>query len=236
MKYKKELNVSYTLGTTLTIELLQKRIEYVKKVYIHSSYNKNDSFYLLEELCNKNNIFIDYNDKIFNKLSDKENCFVIGEFYKYEMTLNHEKHIVLVNVSNMGNLGTIIRSAVGFGIQNIAIIKPSVDVFSPKVVRASMGSIFNINIEYFDTFDEYSERYKNKKKYPFMLQSSKKICEVSFEDDCALIFGNESSGLPIEYLNIGDSVIIPHSKTIDSLNLTIAVSVAIYEVQKKYYE
>ena len=55
----------------------------------------------------------------------------------------------------MGNLGTILRSCLGFGMKDIAIIKPGVDIFDPKVVRASMGSIFSLNISYFNSFEDY---------------------------------------------------------------------------------
>ena len=147
-KYKKEDLESYTLGTTLTLELLNKKVNLVKRVYIHSKQEKNETLDKILNICNKNKIEVIYSDKIINTLSEKENCYVIGVFKKYESKLDYSKnHIVLVNPSNMGNLGTIIRSAVGFGILNIAIIKPAVDLFSPKVIRSSMGAIFNVNIE-----------------------------------------------------------------------------------------
>ena len=68
-----------------------------------------------------------YSDKIFNIVSNKENCYIIGVFKKYESKINPKSnHVVLVNPSNMGNLGTIIRTAIGFGINDIAIISPAV--------------------------------------------------------------------------------------------------------------
>jgi TrmH family RNA methyltransferase len=235
MKYKKENDISYALGITLTVELLKKKLEYVNRVYLHSSYEKNDIYNFILDTCNKNNIPIEVNDKIFRILSDKENCYVIGEFRKFNLELDDSKHIVLVNPSNMGNLGTIIRSALGFGIKNIAIVKPAVDIFDPKTIRASMGAIFSINFKYFDTFEEYYSQYKSKPMYTFMLQSSKSIHDITFKNNCSLIFGNEATGLPIEYLNIGQSIIIPHTSDIDSLNLPIAVSIAIYEVTKNNF-
>ena len=55
----------------------------------------------------------------------------------------------------MGNMGTIIRTCVGFGIKNLAVIEPAVDIFNPKVVRASMGAVFHVNICRYDSFDTY---------------------------------------------------------------------------------
>jgi TrmH family RNA methyltransferase len=235
MKYKKDNDISYTLGITVTIELLKNKINYVNKVNLNSSFEKKEVNYSIFSICKKNNIQIEENDKIFNILSDKENCYVIGEFNKYNAKLGDLNHVVLVNPSNMGNLGTILRSALGFGIKDIAIIKPGVDIFDPKVIRASMGAIFSVNFEYFDTFSDYKEKYKNRQLYPFMLQANKSIHDVEFEDKWSLIFGNEASGLPTEYLNIGIPLIIPHTNYIDSLNLQVAVSIAMYEATKNNF-
>lgn len=231
-KYNKKDSVSYALGATLTIELLKNKLEYVRKIYFHSSLEKNDVTLKIENICKKNNIPIIQSDKAFRVLSDKENCYIIGEFEKFETKLEkNENHVVLVNPSNSGNLGTIIRSMVGFGIHNIAIIRPAVDIYDLKTIRASMGAIFNINFMYFDSFVDYEKNYHNN-FYPFMLQAKKKLKEVNFVKPYSLIFGNEATGLPQEFLDVGESVIIAHSKNIDSLNLTIATSIAIYEATK----
>ena len=108
--YKKGFDYSYTLGAFPTIELIKGHPETVKTVYIHSTFTDKDN---IIKLCKLHNIPVLENDKLISKLSDKENCFVIGIFEKYEDTLDVAKpHIILVNPSNMGNLGTIIRTAV----------------------------------------------------------------------------------------------------------------------------
>lgn len=232
-KYKKHNETSYSLGITLTVELLKNKPQLVEKIYFHTEFEKKEVYYEIERLCSKNNISIETGNKIFNIVSNKSNCYVIGEFKKYNCDINaNEKHIVLVNPSNAGNLGTILRSALGFSIKNVAIIKPAVDIFDPKTVRASMGAIFGINFKYYESFEEYLNEFKNKKMYPFMLKASKGIQTIDFEKDCSLIFGNEATGLEDKFLEIGQSVIIPHSCSIDSLNLPIAVSIAIYEATK----
>lgn len=134
----------------------------------------------------------------------------------------------------MGNLGTIIRSSVGFGILNIAIIKPAVDLFSPKVIRSSMGAIFNVNIEYFDNFNAYLKEKRN--CYPFMLKATTSLSDVVIKEPYSLIFGPEASGLDDSYLNVGCPLIIRHNNTIDSLNLDNAVSIALYEFTKNDFK
>ncbi len=231
-KYKKSDLESYTLGTTLTLELLNKKIEYVKRVYIHSKQEKNETYEKIVNICKNNNIEILMSDKTINSLSDKENCYVIGVFEKFESEItDNENHIVLVNPSNMGNLGTIIRSSVGFGINNLVIIKPAVDIFDPKVIRSSMGAIFNLNFKYYDSFSDYSKNYK-REYYPFMLKAKTNLNNVEKKYPCSLIFGAEATGLDDSYLEIGTPVIIKHKNIIDSLNLDNAVSIALYEFTK----
>ena len=65
-----------------------------------------------------------------------------------------------------------------------------------------------------------------------MLQSNTSIHNVLFKEPFSLVFGNEATGLPNNFLEYGESVIIPHSKEIDSLNLPVAVSIALYETSK----
>lgn len=236
-RYTKQSDKSYALGITLTFELLDKKANCVTKVYYHSSLEKNDTFYRLEKMCRKHQIMMELNDKVFRILSDKENCYVIGEFNKYETKLQNDKnHILLVNPSNAGNLGTIIRSMVGFGYKNLAIILPAVDFFDPKVIRASMGSIFNVNFCYYNDFHEYEKQYKKHHYYPFMLQTDNNITKIKKEGLYTLIFGNEATGLGQSFLEIGTPVKIIHSKDIDSLNLPMAVTIGMYEFTRSDHE
>lgn len=236
-KYKKSDLESYTLGTTLTLELLNKKIEYATRVYIHSKQEKNETYNKIVDLCNNNKIEIIYSDKIINSLCDKENCYVVGVFKKFKTNIDlNNNHIVLVNPSNMGNLGTIIRSSVGFNIKDLVIISPGVDIFSPKVIRSSMGAIFNINFMYFDNFlDYYNLAKDNREFYPFMLKANTNLKDVKNKGKFSLIFGNEATGLSDDYLNIGIPLIIRHTNNIDSLNLDNAVSIALYEFTKNKF-
>ena len=236
-KYQKNSLESYTLGTTLTLELLTKKIKYVKRVYIHSKQEKNNSYKKIISICKENKIEIIYSDKVFNILSDKENCYIIGIFKKYNCHVDLTKnHVVLVNPENKGNLGTIIRSCRGFNIENLIIIKPGVDIFDPKVIRSSMGAIFNLNFAYFNSFEDYINLVQKRNFYPLMLKATTNLSQVEVKEPYSLIFGPESSGLNDEYLKIGTPLIIMHSKLIDSLNLDNAVSITLYEFTKNKFK
>lgn len=226
--YKKDVDYSYTLGAFPTIELIKCRPDIVTKVLIHSTFTDKET---VEVLCKKHGIPVEYNDKQIARLSDKENCFVVGIFHKYTGKLNPKKsHLVLVNPSNMGNLGTIIRTAVGFGIYDLGIITPCADVFNPKTVRSSMGSLFRLNLQMFSSYEEYEKEHKDHEAFCFMLNKdkTKTLAECKKPELFSLVFGNEATGLPEQFLQVGTSVMIPQSPDVDSLNLTIAVGVGLY--------
>jgi len=230
--YKKSFEYSYTFGMFPTIELISTRPSDVIKVLVSSNYKVDSSSLNIFEICENNNIKIEVNDKQINRIGAKENCYVIGVFKKYECNLNFDKsHIVLVNPSNMGNMGTIIRTLTGFGIKDLAIISPGADIFDPKVIRASMGSVFRINFKYFDNFSDYQVTFTKNKLYTFMLDGAKSLKELNHNknENFSLVFGNEATGLDENFAKIGTSVIIKHTDKIDSLNLTIAAGIAMYE-------
>lgn len=235
-KYKNTDSESYTLGTTLTFKLLNNKAKYAKKLYFHPLLKKDDVYNKLIMLCEQYHIPYEENQKIFRILADKENCFVIGQFSKFYKSLDDGNHVILVNPQDMGNLGTIIRSCLGFGITNIGIIKPGVDCYNPKVVRSSMGAIFSVNIEYFNSFDEYLQKFSHHAIYPLMLQATESLSQISIPSKfISLIFGNEASGLPHSFLKLGHPIIIKHSNTIDSLNLPTAVGITLYEFTKNQF-
>lgn len=233
-KYNKDLNYSYTLGAFPTLELVNYKSEYVINIYIHSSFNNIDVINKIKSNIDESKII--YDDKVFNKLKDKDNTYIIGVFNKYSDEIdNLSNHVVLDNISNMGNLGTIIRSSLGFNINNIAIISRNIDIFDPKVIRASMGSIFSCKIKKYVGFAEYLENNEDRNLYPFMLKAKNKLEDIKFNNlkPSSLIFGNESSGLDEKIYSKYDSIVISHSNKIDSLNITNAVSIALYEFNKQ---
>ena len=232
-KYKKNFDYSYALGTELTLELLLQYPQKVINVYIYSKQNENEVFKRIKNLCIKHGIEMIYSDKIFNIVSSKENCYIIGAFNKYESKVNPKSnHVVLVNPSNTGNLGTIIRTSIGFGISDIAIISPAVDIFDPKTIRASMGAVFRLNFQYFESFEEYLKAVEKRDVFTFMLDGAKHLDKIEVTNKYSLVFGNEATGLPSNYQNYGQSVLIKHLNTIDSLNLCNAVSIALYQFTK----
>lgn len=233
--YKKDFEYSYALGAFPTIELIKARPETVIEVLVSSSYREEGEKNLIA-LCREKGIEVKLNDRAVNRLSPKENCYVIGVFKKYKCSLDFDKsHVALANPGNMGNLGTIIRTMTGFGVKNLAIIGGGADILDPKAVRASMGAIFRIKYEFYEDAESYKKRFCNHNIYTFMLDGAAALdtLQIDREKPFTLIFGNEATGLEPEYKDVGQSVVIRHSGEIDSLNLSIAVGISLYEFTKK---
>lgn len=225
--YNKSLAYSYSIGVYPTLELLENRSQNVIKVIIDDKGDKNTGLGKIVDHCKEASIDLETNRLLVNKIAKSENAYCIGVFNKYQSNLEESaNHLALVNPSDMGNLGTVIRTMLAFDVVNLAIIKPACDIFDPKVIRASMGALFKIRFEYFDSFDDYKQRFSNK-LYTFRTNAVDEIDKCVFKKPYALIFGNEGAGLSSDYNDIGQGVKIPQSKHADSLNLSIAVGIAL---------
>lgn len=225
--YKKDCEYTYTMGSFVTIELLKNQISKVEEVFVHSKYSAATR---LLELC-KDAVPVTFNDKIFDRIGVNQNNFTMGIFQKYTMKIDSNRpHIVLVNPSDMGNVGTIIRTALAMGYRDIAIISPAADLWHPKTIRASMGALFKVNVQYFESFEEYSSHFKSHQFFTFMLGAEHLL---SYES-CpqlplfSLIYGNEGDGLDNSFLSVGTAIQIPQTNEVDSLNLAVATSIGAF--------
>lgn len=230
--YKKDFEHSYSFGVFTTLELLLNRPNEVIKIIISEKGNENKGIEKILNIAKKENYEVIFNDKLVDRISKKENTYVIGVFRKYTSLIEESNHLVLVNPSDMGNMGTIIRTALGMNIKNIGIITPSVDIFNPKVIRASMGSTFKLNIEFFRSFEDYKKKFTNNILYSFILRGEVELKDIDIDSEksYSLIFGNEGQGLNEEYFSkISQTVKISQTDEVDSLNLSIAVGIGLYK-------
>jgi TrmH family RNA methyltransferase len=231
--YKKNSDHSYTFGVFPTLEMLECRPNDVLGIVAHPKGSKNRGIVKIQKISSEIRIPFEYQEKVFNRLGARENDYAIGVFKKTETGLDQSaNHVILVNPGSMGNLGTIIRTMLGFGFQDLAIIEPAADIFHPEVIRASMGSIFKIRFSRFMDFEEY-RKFHSHHLYPLMTDGMIPLPEVSFAPPFGVIFGPENAGLPEEFHGYGSSVNIPQSDAIDSLNLATSVAVALYQANQR---
>lgn len=233
--YRRTLDYSYAPGIFPAMEALKNAPHSVRRLLISSKAEGSLGVQKLIVLCQDAHVRIEIADKALSRLSGKENCFAAAVFQKQATPLDlNASHIVLHNISDAGNLGTVLRTALGMGFQNIAIIKPAVDVFDPHVVRASMGALFSLKVLEYNTFAEYRAQFGAHSLYPFMLQGSVELEDAlpAAKPPLALIFGNEGAGLPESFKTLGTAVRIAHNDKIDSLNLSVAASIGMYAFRK----
>lgn len=229
--YHKDLPYTYAPGLFPTLEALKKRPECVLRVLLGSKAAPSAALDEIGALCQARDIRIEQADRMLARISSKDNCFAAAVTRKTQGALDPARaHLVLHHISDKGNLGTILRTALGFGYEDIAIIKPAADVFDPHVVRASMGALYSLRVAEYDEFEAYRAQFPKHALYPFMLDGavSTKAAAQSAINPFALVFGNEGSGLPPDFAKMGQAVRIMHGDGIDSLNLSVAAAIGMY--------
>lgn len=188
----------------------------------------------LYEIADKECIYV--TEKIFNSLTDVVNpqgiLAVINKSKKAkEIKYNEDFILVLDNIQDPGNMGTILRTLDSINISQIVISKNSTDVYNPKVIRSTMGAIFRVNIIVSDNLVDTIEEIK-KQKYKVLatsLKGAKNIYDINFKKT-AVVIGNEANGVSNEVLEKVDTHIkIPMLGRTESLNASVAASVIMYE-------
>ncbi|WP_375578963.1 RNA methyltransferase [Marivirga tractuosa] len=141
--------------------------------------------------------------------------------------------LVLDDIRDPGNLGTIIRLADWYGIKNIICSETTAEFYNPKVISASMGSIFRTNLYRRDLKGFLGEN-KHRKIYGALLEG-KNVHQVKFEADGLLVIGNESHGIHQDIIpSISDKVTIPKIGHAESLNAAMATAIICDNVFRDY--
>jgi TrmH family RNA methyltransferase len=175
--------------------------------------------------------------EILKKLSNTESTpTVMAVVYKKkEDEKIGEKILLLDNIQDPGNLGTIIRSAVAFNIDTIVLSKDTVDLYNPKVVRSNQGMMFHINIITRDTINFINElKNMDYKIIGTKVTNGKDVREASIYSHFALVIGNEGKGISNEVDSLCDEYLyIKMNDNCESLNASVAASILLYEINNK---
>ena len=148
-----------------------------------------------------------------------------------KINYNEDLLVILVNIQDPGNLGTIIRTVDSIGLTQIILSKGTVDPYSPKVVRSTMSGIFRVNIEQVDDIaSTIKQIQKNKfKVVATSLATNKSMYDISY-NKTAIVIGNEANGVTKEVLGLADEKVkIPMLGKTESLNAAVAAGVVMYE-------
>ena len=205
------------------IILKESRYEYFNKNY---NIGEHDNLTILK-------------DELFNEVSTQENSQ--GIIFLYSKNLNTIDDIegdvvILDDVQDPGNVGTIIRTMIATDFRNLILTKGSVDVYNPKTVRATMSGIFKLNVIY-ETSENIVKFLKEKNYLTIstaLHEDSISYDEIEQKERNAYIFGHEGGGVS-DYLieNSDIKAIIPIYGNIESLNVSVATGVFLYKMREK---
>lgn len=175
-------------------------------------------------------------NKIFNDISDVKTpqgiLAVIKKNQNNQIETNSDYILALDSLQDPGNMGTIIRTADSANINQIIINKTTVDPYSPKVIRSTMGAIYRTNII---EVEDLKATLKEMKSKGFQiittdLKATQSIYDINYNNKTVVVIGNEANGVSQEILQTADKkVIIPMLGKTESLNASIAASIMIYE-------
>lgn len=179
-------------------------------------------------------------EKIFLSLTNVVNpqgILAVIEKEQNNNVINYDNDMFLVldDIQDPGNMGTILRTADSLDLKQIIVSKGSTDIYNPKVVRSTMGAIFRVKII---ESDNLVKTLKEMKKHKIKivttsLQTDKKIYDVNYEKS-AIIIGNEANGVSEEILELADEKVkIPMPGKTESLNASVATAVILYEAMRK---
>ena len=185
-------------------------------------------------------------DSLFEKISETVNpqgILAVCHIKEFDVTnvdySNSPFFVVLENVTDPGNMGTLIRTADAAGADGIFLSKGCVDIYNPKVIRATMGSIFHLpiyrNLNLMDLMEDFKNN--NVKTLAAHLKGTSTPYKVDMTTACAVIIGNEANGISDEISEMAsDLVKIPMPGKAESMNACIACCILIYESVRQIIE
>ncbi len=144
--------------------------------------------------------------------------------------------VLLENVRDPGNLGTIIRTAEAAGVAGVILSKESVDIYNPKVIRSTMGAVYRVPFVYAEDFNELLKTLKMQgvRLLAAHLKGQKTFDKADYSGKVGILIGNEANGLSEEASDAAEEkVLIPMAGNVESLNAAVAAALLMYEAFRK---
>lgn len=212
---------------------------YIREVYVSESYIEKNG--ISDKL--KRTGYETVSDEVFKKISDTkapQGILCVMKQYKYtlEMLMKKENPILVLleDIQDPGNLGTILRTGEGAGIDGIIMTKDTVDIYNPKTIRATMGSVYRMPFLYVDSLSDVIKKLQGKgiSVYAAHLDGKEYYDSFNFNKGTAFLIGNEGNGLKKETADLADAYLkIPMEGKVESLNAAIATSLLMYETYRQ---
>lgn len=236
-KYRRENSLFTVEGVRICRDAVISGAKIIKFIYTAQAKEKySDDFKIISDTdCEK----IEVSTDIFLKISDTKSpqgllCLIsmLDKSSLLDKIENMGRYIALENISDPSNLGTILRTAEALGIDGIIISEDCCDIYSPKVVRGSMGAVFRMKFLVVKDFSDYIKKLTEGgiKTYASTPRNAVSVTEVDFKSGIILI-GNEGAGLTDKAIDACmTSVKIPMLGRAESLNASAAASILMWEL------
>ena len=233
-----------------TVKLQQKKYRNIEKKFLLEGFKAIkeafDSGIILEHVfVDKNkikeyefckDILIEASEPVLKKISTTDStpeAVAIGvqKIFDIKDLKNVQKVVLLEDIKDSGNLGTILRSAVAFGVDAVVLFGDCVDIDNPKTVRASVGNLWKLPIVQIKDVETFNKIFKDFNKIATLPRSKNLLKTYKINLPTVVMFGSEADGLTDELIKLSnDSVKIEMSPKVESLNLATSVSVILYEL------
>ena len=238
-KYRDQENKFIVEGIKMVQEAINENVKISKIVVCEDCINdgtlKQD---LLYEIAKQNCVYV--SEKIFQTITDVETpqgILAVIEKNNNEDEISFDEDIIVVldGIQDPGNLGTILRTIDSVGLKQIVLSEKTVDAYSPKVIRSTMGAIYRINVIRSKNIIEILKDMK-KNKYEIVvtsLQTEASIYDMDYKNK-VIVIGNEANGVSKKVLDIANKKVkIPMLGKTESLNVAVATGVILYEYVRK---
>ena len=213
--------------------------EWVTQIYVSETFVKEPEH---EKLLSGREYEV-VSDNVLKSISDTQTpqgilCLVRMPEYKLEDVLQGERThlLILESIQDPGNLGTMLRTGEGAGISGILMNRTTVDLFNPKTIRSTMGSIYRVPFLVVDDLEETIRNLQSDgvRVFAAHLKGTKSYDTADYRMPTAFMIGNEGNGLSDEIANLADSYIrIPMEGQVESLNAAISATLLMYECNRQ---
>ena len=238
-KYRDEYGEFIVEGFKMIEEAINEKVK-IKTIIVCDDCRQNCSLpqNLMYEVAKYNCIYV--TEKIFNTITNVVNHQGImaiidkKELENVEVDYNESNYLILNDIQDPGNIGTILRTADSLNIKQIIVSNKTADVYNPKVVRSTMGAIFRVKVIMVDDLVKQIKLMQKQgiKVYSTDLNTEESIYTADY-NKAAIVIGNEANGVSKEVIEASDGRIkIPMLGKTESLNAAVATSIILYEVYR----
>ncbi|MBI2325904.1 RNA methyltransferase [Candidatus Collierbacteria bacterium] len=237
-KYRQETGCFFVDGVNFVAQAVENGWEIEQLVYVPNVIDTEFKKTVLAKIPAEKYFPID--EALYQVLSSKGDIQGVGAVIKQRVilnTLSSGTGVVLENIANPGNLGSIARLCAAFGIENLYTIAPAVEYFHPEAVRASMGAIFHLNLVEFDSLSTMKQRLLENNYFCIGTSLQEDAIDLSSWTTSEVVqntlfwFGSEARGLSSEAKELCPTLLrIPMGKAVDSLNVAECAAIVIYEL------